>query len=70
MFYQAVCAMRGCCWKPWNNSIIPWCFFVDNHGYNVGQLTATSTGEKCSVISDPKEYILSGKQKICLKFSI
>ncbi|CAD7690944.1 unnamed protein product [Nyctereutes procyonoides] len=52
---QAVCAMRGCCWKPWNNSIIPWCFFVDNHGYNVGQLTATSTGLEATLnrISSP-----------------
>uniref|UniRef100_G1SKM6 Sucrase-isomaltase, intestinal n=1 Tax=Oryctolagus cuniculus TaxID=9986 RepID=G1SKM6_RABIT len=41
---QAICAQRNCCWRPWNNSDIPWCFFVDNHGYNVEGMTTTSTG--------------------------
>lgn len=42
---QTLCATRGCCWKPWNDSIIPWCFFVDNHGYNVeGTTSTTNTG--------------------------
>ncbi|XP_058412401.1 sucrase-isomaltase, intestinal [Diceros bicornis minor] len=41
---QAVCETRGCCWKPWNDSLIPWCFFVDNHGYNVETMTTNSTG--------------------------
>ncbi|KAF6385497.1 sucrase-isomaltase [Rhinolophus ferrumequinum] len=41
---QAICAMRGCCWRPWNNSGIPWCFFVDNHGYNAEKITVTNTG--------------------------
>ncbi|KAF3827276.1 hypothetical protein GH733_002762, partial [Mirounga leonina] len=52
---QAACAMRGCCWKPWNHSLIPWCFFVDNHGYNVDKLTATSTGREATLnrISSP-----------------
>lgn len=47
MFYQAICAMRGCCWKPWNDSTIPWCFFADNHGYNVEKITSTNAGENC-----------------------
>lgn len=41
---QAICRMRGCCWRPWNNSGIPWCFFVDNHGYNAEKVTVTNTG--------------------------
>lgn len=47
MFYQAICAMRGCCWKPWNDSVIPWCFFADNHGYTAEEITTTDTGENC-----------------------
>ena len=50
MFYQATCALRGCCWKPWNNSVIPWCFFVNNHGYNAEGIKTTNTGENCSVM--------------------
>ncbi|XP_007446500.1 PREDICTED: sucrase-isomaltase, intestinal [Lipotes vexillifer] len=41
---QTLCAARGCCWRPWNNSVIPWCFFVDNHGYNAEGTTSTNTG--------------------------
>nr|XP_001504613.1 sucrase-isomaltase, intestinal [Equus caballus] len=41
---QALCASRGCCWRPWNDSVIPWCFFVDNHGYNVEEMTTNNTG--------------------------
>ncbi|XP_019573698.2 sucrase-isomaltase, intestinal [Rhinolophus sinicus] len=41
---QAICRMRGCCWRPGNNSGIPWCFFVDNHGYNAEKITVTNTG--------------------------
>ena len=41
---QAICAMRGCCWKPWNDSVIPWCFFADNHGYTAEKITTTNTG--------------------------
>ncbi|XP_061049452.1 sucrase-isomaltase, intestinal [Eubalaena glacialis] len=41
---KTLCAARGCCWRPWNNSVIPWCFFVDNHGYNAEGTTSTNTG--------------------------
>uniref|UniRef100_A0A8B7TU07 alpha-glucosidase n=1 Tax=Castor canadensis TaxID=51338 RepID=A0A8B7TU07_CASCN len=41
---QVVCEQRGCCWRPWNNSVVPWCFFVDNHGYNVEKIERKSTG--------------------------
>ncbi|XP_028723035.1 sucrase-isomaltase, intestinal [Peromyscus leucopus] len=41
---QAKCEERGCCWSPWNNSIIPWCFFVNNHGYNAEEVTVNDTG--------------------------
>ncbi|KAK2496039.1 hypothetical protein MC885_013513, partial [Smutsia gigantea] len=41
---QEVCARRGCCWRPWNNSLIPWCFFGDNHGYYVEGMKSTNTG--------------------------
>uniref|UniRef100_A0A8C5KHT8 Sucrase-isomaltase, intestinal n=1 Tax=Jaculus jaculus TaxID=51337 RepID=A0A8C5KHT8_JACJA len=52
---QAICAERGCCWRPWNNSVVPWCFFVDNHGYNAEQMTTTNTGleAKLSRIPSP-----------------
>ncbi|XP_023562027.1 sucrase-isomaltase, intestinal [Octodon degus] len=52
---QATCAQRGCCWKPWNNSVIPWCFFVDNHGYNVAERRTTNAGleVKLNRISSP-----------------
>lgn len=36
---QALCAMRGCCWKPRNESTTPWCFFADNHGYEVERIS-------------------------------
>ncbi|XP_058151204.1 sucrase-isomaltase, intestinal [Dasypus novemcinctus] len=41
---QVLCAQRGCCWRPWNNSVIPWCFFAENHGYNANGRNSTSTG--------------------------
>nr|XP_040126497.1 sucrase-isomaltase, intestinal [Ictidomys tridecemlineatus] len=41
---QAICAQRGCCWRPRNDSIVPWCFFADNHGYNAEESTTSSTG--------------------------
>ncbi|XP_036902604.1 sucrase-isomaltase, intestinal [Sturnira hondurensis] len=41
---QATCALRGCCWRPWNNSIVPWCFFVNNHGYNAEGIKTTNAG--------------------------
>lgn len=52
---KAQCEERGCCWRPWNNSIIPWCFFVNNHGYNTEALNIKSTGleAKLNRISSP-----------------
>ncbi|XP_016017508.2 sucrase-isomaltase, intestinal isoform X1 [Rousettus aegyptiacus] len=52
---QAICAMRGCCWKPWNDSVIPWCFFADNHGYTAEKITTTDTGLEAQLnrISSP-----------------
>lgn len=41
---QVICAQRGCCWRPWNDSIVPWCFFADNHGYNAEESSTSSTG--------------------------
>ncbi|XP_075403992.1 sucrase-isomaltase, intestinal [Tenrec ecaudatus] len=41
---QAICAQRGCCWRPWNYSVIPWCFFAENHGYNAQPVKTTTTG--------------------------
>ncbi|KAL6037194.1 hypothetical protein STEG23_003004 [Scotinomys teguina] len=41
---QAKCEERGCCWSPWNNSIIPWCFFANNHGYKAEGLNVKDTG--------------------------
>ncbi|XP_054432879.1 sucrase-isomaltase, intestinal [Pteronotus mesoamericanus] len=52
---QATCALRGCCWRPWNNSVIPWCFFVNNHGYTAEEIKTTNTGleSKLNRISSP-----------------
>ncbi|ELW64814.1 Sucrase-isomaltase, intestinal [Tupaia chinensis] len=52
---QALCAQRGCCWRPWNSSVIPWCFFVNNHGYNAEGLRTTNTGLEANLnrISSP-----------------
>lgn len=41
---QTVCALRGCCWRPWNYSNVPWCFFADNHGYEAESVVTTETG--------------------------
>ncbi|XP_006891565.1 PREDICTED: sucrase-isomaltase, intestinal-like [Elephantulus edwardii] len=46
---QAICIQRGCCWKPWNNSIIPWCFFAQNHGYNSQRISNTNTGREAQL---------------------
>lgn len=61
MFYQTLCAARGCCWRPWNDSVIPWCFFVNNHGYNAEKVTSTNAGEKCSIRGDPTYFKLNKK---------
>ncbi|XP_036997134.2 sucrase-isomaltase, intestinal [Artibeus jamaicensis] len=52
---QATCALRGCCWRPWNNSVVPWCFFVDNHGYNAEDVKTTNAGLEATLnrISSP-----------------
>uniref|UniRef100_G3U1B0 Sucrase-isomaltase n=1 Tax=Loxodonta africana TaxID=9785 RepID=G3U1B0_LOXAF len=52
---QAICAQRGCCWRPWNDSIIPWCFFAENHGYNAQGIETISTGVEAQLnrISSP-----------------
>ncbi|KAM5332711.1 sucrase-isomaltase, intestinal [Glossophaga mutica] len=41
---QTTCALRGCCWRPWNDSVTPWCFFVNNHGYNAEEIKTTNAG--------------------------
>ncbi|XP_064234957.1 sucrase-isomaltase, intestinal isoform X2 [Aotus nancymaae] len=41
---EETCKQRGCCWRPWNDSVIPWCFFVDNHGYNSEGIAPTDLG--------------------------
>ncbi|XP_047731217.1 sucrase-isomaltase, intestinal [Prionailurus viverrinus] len=50
---KAVCSERGCCWKPWNDSLIPWCFFADNHGYNVERMITTSIGLEAKLNRKP-----------------
>ncbi|XP_044145770.1 sucrase-isomaltase, intestinal [Bufo gargarizans] len=32
---EAACKQRGCCWSPFNETHIPWCYFSKSHGYNV-----------------------------------
>ncbi|MEE6501197.1 hypothetical protein FKM82_004096 [Ascaphus truei] len=32
---QALCKQRGCCWRPFNETYAPWCFFSNSHGYEV-----------------------------------
>ncbi|XP_068440776.1 sucrase-isomaltase, intestinal isoform X2 [Clinocottus analis] len=29
------CEQRGCCWRPLNERLVPWCYFSTNHGYTV-----------------------------------
>ncbi|XP_042534803.1 sucrase-isomaltase, intestinal isoform X2 [Dipodomys spectabilis] len=50
---QTVCAQRGCCWRPGNNTGVPWCFFADNHGYRVQQKTAKNTGLEATLNKIP-----------------
>uniref|UniRef100_A0A8C6W327 Sucrase-isomaltase, intestinal n=1 Tax=Nannospalax galili TaxID=1026970 RepID=A0A8C6W327_NANGA len=57
---QAQCAARGCCWSPWNSTVIPWCFFVDNHGYNSEGLTTTDTGLEAKLSRIPSPTLFGG----------
>ncbi|NWR66179.1 SUIS protein, partial [Bucorvus abyssinicus] len=42
---QSLCARRGCCWSPLNDTSVPWCFFSAEHGYRVdGALRTTREG--------------------------
>ncbi|KAM4889329.1 sucrase-isomaltase, intestinal [Thomomys bottae] len=50
---QMTCAQRGCCWRPGNNSGVPWCFFADNHGYQIEQKTAKNTGLEAKLTRIP-----------------
>ncbi|KAM7133396.1 sucrase-isomaltase, intestinal [Molossus nigricans] len=52
---KATCELRGCCWRPWNNSVIPWCFFANNHGYTAEEIKTTNSGleAKLNRISSP-----------------
>ncbi|XP_029441992.1 LOW QUALITY PROTEIN: maltase-glucoamylase, intestinal-like, partial [Rhinatrema bivittatum] len=50
----ALCELRGCCWSPYNEITVPWCFFSKSHGYNVeGGQKATSTGYEARLIRLP-----------------
>ncbi|XP_063061397.1 sucrase-isomaltase, intestinal [Engraulis encrasicolus] len=40
---QRKCLERGCCWKPLDETNVPWCFFSENHGYNVTSDQSSST---------------------------
>lgn len=60
IFSQAKCAERGCCWRPWNSSDIPWCFFAQNHGYSAGPIIPKATGKECPCY-DSSEHVLSRK---------
>uniref|UniRef100_A0A8C6HZB2 Sucrase-isomaltase, intestinal n=1 Tax=Mus spicilegus TaxID=10103 RepID=A0A8C6HZB2_MUSSI len=50
---KAKCEERGCCWRPWNNTIIPWCFFADNHGYTAASVTNDNSGLKATLSRIP-----------------
>ncbi|KAL0592712.1 Sucrase-isomaltase, intestinal [Plecturocebus cupreus] len=52
---EETCTQRGCCWRPWNDSVTPWCFFVDNHGYNAEGIAPTDLGLQATLrrISSP-----------------
>uniref|UniRef100_A0A673G2Q8 P-type domain-containing protein n=1 Tax=Sinocyclocheilus rhinocerous TaxID=307959 RepID=A0A673G2Q8_9TELE len=32
---QQKCLERACCWRPLNETNVPWCFFSKNHGYSM-----------------------------------
>ncbi|XP_036206938.1 sucrase-isomaltase, intestinal [Myotis myotis] len=55
---KATCELRGCCWRPWNNSVIPWCFFANNHGYTAAGIKTTNTGLEAQLnrISSPTVF--------------
>lgn len=57
---QAQCEARGCCWRPYNNSVIPWCFFVDNHGYKSEGVTSTNTGLEAKLSRIPSPTLFGG----------
>ncbi|XP_041515159.1 sucrase-isomaltase, intestinal [Microtus oregoni] len=46
---QAKCAERGCCWRPWNSSVIPWCFFSNNHGYSAESINPKDSGHEATL---------------------
>lgn len=39
------CEQRGCCWLPQGDTSAPWCFYSENHGYEMqGGITNTNAG--------------------------
>ncbi|NWV00327.1 SUIS protein, partial [Upupa epops] len=32
---QSLCTLRGCCWSPFDDASVPWCFFSSDHGYRL-----------------------------------
>ncbi|KAK7820953.1 hypothetical protein U0070_026011, partial [Myodes glareolus] len=54
---QAKCAERGCCWRPWNSSDIPWCFFANNHGYSAESIITTNTDPNNRRYEVPHQFV-------------
>ncbi|KAM9316521.1 sucrase-isomaltase, intestinal [Gastrophryne carolinensis] len=56
---ELTCQERGCCWRPFNESYAPWCYFSQSHGYEVaGGEVPTSQGFDAHLrrLQTPKLY--------------
>ncbi|XP_074048617.1 sucrase-isomaltase, intestinal [Macrotis lagotis] len=54
---EAVCAQRGCCWSPLNDTYFPWCIFGDNHGYRVDEQQPTKAGMQMKLSRIPSPTV-------------
>ncbi|XP_069583495.1 sucrase-isomaltase, intestinal isoform X1 [Ranitomeya imitator] len=41
---EVACTQRGCCWSPYSETSVPWCYFSKTHGYDVVATKETKSG--------------------------
>ncbi|KAL4647067.1 sucrase-isomaltase, intestinal [Arapaima gigas] len=51
---EAKCLSRGCTWSPSKSPRVPWCFYRDDHGYNVLDLTEDDAGLRFTIQQNAK----------------
>ncbi|XP_028817377.1 maltase-glucoamylase, intestinal isoform X2 [Denticeps clupeoides] len=63
------CLERGCCWVPVDETSVPWCFFSENHGYDVIEENKPSSTKLEAVLKRKPSPSLFGNDIVDLSFT-